>query len=126
NATALRQLAPIWLAKLSGKGNGTITVRANFVGAAVSLDGTKVGVTGSAPVVISDVSPGKHEVSVEKSGYTTTKQEFSLAAGQSLPLTLDLSPVSVEIPRPQGEAESGAHGAHLGGSAQGEAPTAGS
>src|SRR6516162_4731011 len=27
NATALRQLAPIWLAKLSGKGNGTISVR---------------------------------------------------------------------------------------------------
>ena len=59
NATALRQLAPIWLAKLSGKGNGTITVRANFLGAAVSLDGTRVGVTGTAPVVVSDVSPGK-------------------------------------------------------------------
>ena len=113
NATALRQLAPIWLAKLSGKGNGTITVRANFVGAAVSLDGTRVGVTGSAPVVISDVSPGKHEVSVEKSGYTTTKQEFSLAAGQSLPLTLDLSPVSVEVPRPQGEAQRWSRGAQL-------------
>src|SRR5215831_52547 len=101
NATALRQLAPIWLAKLSGKGSGTISVRANFAGAAVSLDGTKVGITGTAPVVISDVSPGKHEVAVEKSGYTTTKQEFTLAAGQSLPLTLDLSPVSVEVPKPQ-------------------------
>jgi hypothetical protein len=101
NATALRQLAPIWLAKLSGKGSGTISVRANFSGAAVSLDGTKVGVTGTAPVVISDVSPGKHEVAVEKSGYTTTKQEFTLAAGQSLPLTLDLSPVSVEVPKPE-------------------------
>jgi hypothetical protein len=100
NATALRQLAPIWLAKLSGKGNGTISVRANFTGAAVSLDGTRVGVTGTAPVVISDVSPGKHEVSVEKSGYTTTRQDFTLAAGQSLPLTLDLSPVSVEVPKP--------------------------
>ncbi len=77
-------------------------MRANFVGAAVSLDGTRVGITGTAPVVISDVSPGKHEVSVEKSGYTTTKQEFTLAAGQSLPLTLDLSPVSVEVPRPEG------------------------
>ena len=78
-------------------------MRANFVGAAVSLDGTRVGITGTAPVVISDVSPGKHEVSVEKSGYTTTKQEFTLAAGQSLPLTLDLSPVSVEVPKPQGQ-----------------------
>jgi hypothetical protein len=100
NATALRQLAPVWLAKLSGKGNGSISVRANFPGAAVSLDGTRVGVTGSAPVVVSDLSPGKHEVSVEKSGYTTTKQEFTLAAGQSLPLTLDLSPVSVEVGKP--------------------------
>ncbi len=116
NTTALRQLAPIWLAKLSGKGNGTITVRANFVGAAVSLDGTRVGITGAAPVVVSDVSPGKHEVSVEKSGYTTTKQEFTLAAGQSLPLTLDLSPVSVEVPKPEGQA--GAHGAQLGGGSQ--------
>ncbi len=125
NATALRQLAPIWLAKLSGRGNGTITVRANFVGAAVSLDGTRVGITGTAPVVISDVSPGKHEVSVEKSGYTTTKQEFTLAAGQSLPLTLDLSPVSVEVPRPQKGAQTEAHGAQLGGGAQpGEAENA--
>jgi hypothetical protein len=120
NATALRQLAPIWLAKLSGKGNGTITVRANFVGAAVSLDGTRVGITGTAPVVVSDVSPGKHEVSVEKSGYTTTKQEFTLAAGQSLPLTLDLSPVSVEVPKPQGHAEGEMHGAQLGGGSSGE------
>ncbi len=94
-------MAPVWLAKLSGKGYGTITVRANFPGAAVSLDGTKVGVTGGDPVVVADVAPGKHEVAVEKSGYTTTKQEFTLAAGQSLPLTLSLSPVSVEVPKPE-------------------------
>ena len=116
NATGLRQLASVWLAKLSGRGNGTITVRANFAGAAVSLDGTRVGITGTSPVVISDVSPGKHEVAVEKSGYTTTKQEFTLAAGQSLPLTLDLSPVSVEVPRPPGQTE--AHGAQLGGGSE--------
>lgn len=111
NATALRQLAPVWLAKLSGKGNGSISVRANFAGAAVSLDGTRVGVTGPAPVVVSDLSPGKHEVSVEKSGYTTTKQEFTLAAGQSLPLTLDLSPVSVEVGRPAAGGQTPGEGA---------------
>ena len=101
DATGLRQQATGWIAKLGGKGNGSISVRANFAGAAVSLDGTKVGVTGGSPVVVSDIAPGRHEVAVEKSGYTTTKQEFSLAAGQSLPLTLDLSPVSVEVPRPE-------------------------
>jgi PEGA domain len=104
DSSSLRQMAPVWLAKLSGKGNGTITVRANFPGAAVSLDGTKVGVSGGDPVVVADVAPGKHEVSVEKSGYTTTKQEFTLAAGQSLPLTLSLSPVSVEVPKPESAA----------------------
>jgi len=100
DASALRQQASGWLAKLSGKENGSISVRANFAGASVSLDGTRVGVTGGSPVVVSDIAPGRHEVAVEKSGYTTTKQEFTLAAGQSLPLTLDLSPVSVEVPRP--------------------------
>jgi hypothetical protein len=108
DSTGVHQQAPGWVAKLSGHGDGSISVRANFPGAVVSLDGTRVGVTGSAPVVVSDVAPGRHEVSVEKSGYTTTKQEFTLAAGQSLPLTLDLSPVSVEVPRP-------AHGATVGG-----------
>ena len=98
-------MAPGWLAKLSGKGGGSIQVRANFPGAAVSLDGTQVGTTGGSPVVINDVAPGRHEVAVEKSGYTTTKQEFTLAAGQSLPLNLTLSPVSVEVPRPEGAQE---------------------
>src|SRR6185295_8163633 len=102
DASGLRSLAPAWLAKLSGTGGGSIQVRANFPGAAVSLDGTQVGTTGTSPVVISDVAPGRHEVTVEKSGYTTTKQEFTLAAGQSLPLSLTLSPVSVEVPRPEG------------------------
>jgi len=105
DASGLRSLAPAWLAKLSGKGGGSIQVRANFPGAAVSIDGTQVGTTGSSPVVINDVAPGRHEVAVEKSGYTTTKQEFTLAAGQSLPLNLTLSPVSVEVPRPEGSAK---------------------
>jgi hypothetical protein len=96
--SVFRSLAPAWIAKLSGKGaSGSLQIRANVQGAAVSLDGTRVGVTGTQPVVINDVSPGHHEVSVEKSGYTNTKQEFTLAAGQSLPLSLALSPVSVEV-----------------------------
>src|SRR6185436_12883814 len=43
DASGLRSLAPAWLSKLSGKGGGSIQVRANFPGAAVSLDGTQVG-----------------------------------------------------------------------------------
>jgi hypothetical protein len=98
---AFRSLAPAWLAGLTNKGaGGNLQVRANVSGGAVSLDGNRVGVTGSEPVVIPDVAPGRHEVSVEKSGYTTTKQEFTLAAGQSLPLSLALSPLSGEAAMP--------------------------
>jgi len=122
DAAGLRSSAAGWLAKLSGKGGGSIQVRANFPGAAVSLDGTQVGTTGSSPVAIPDVAPGRHEVTVEKSGYTTTKQEFTLAAGQSLPLNLTLSPVSVEVPRPEG----GNKAVEIGGAGEpptGEGPT---
>lgn len=96
--SSFRSLAPVWVSKLTGKGGGgTLQIRANVSGAAVSLDGTRIGVTGSEPVTIADVAAGQHEVAVEKSGYTTTKQEFTLAAGQSLPLNLALSAVSVEV-----------------------------
>jgi hypothetical protein len=95
---AFRALAPAWLSKLTGKGeSGTLQIRASVTGAAVSLDGTHVGVTGTNPVVVPDVAPGRHEVAVEKTGYTTTKQEFTLAAGQNLPLAVSLSPLSVEV-----------------------------
>jgi PEGA domain len=100
-SSVFRSLAPAWFAKLTGKGNGgSLQIRANVAGAAVSLDGTRVGVTGKEPVVVSEVAPGRHEVGVEKSGYTNTKQEFTLAGGQSLPLSLTLSAVSVEVGAP--------------------------
>jgi PEGA domain len=96
--TVFRALAPAWLSKLTGKGaGGSLQVRANITGASVSLDGTRVGMTGPQPVAIADVAPGRHEVAVEKGGFTTAKQEFSLAAGQSLPLSLSLSSMSVDV-----------------------------
>jgi len=102
--SVFRTLAPSWLAKLTGKGAaGALQIRANVQGAAVSLDGTRVGVTGREPVAIADVAAGRHEVAVEKTGYTTAKQEFSLAAGQSLPLSLSLSSVSVNVGNPAEE-----------------------
>src|SRR6185503_20152565 len=51
--SAFRSLAPGWLAKLTGKNaGGSLQIRANIQGAAVSLDGTSVGVTTDKPVVI--------------------------------------------------------------------------
>jgi hypothetical protein len=96
--SAFRALAPLWMSKLTGKGAvGALQIRANVSGATVSLDGTRVGVTSAQPVAVPDVAPGRHEVVVEKGGFTTAKQEFTLAAGQSLPLSLSLSSVSVDV-----------------------------
>jgi hypothetical protein len=97
--TVFLALAPVWLGKLTGKvtGAGSLQIRANVAGADVTLDGTHAGVTGTEAVTISDVAPGRHEVAVEKSGYTTTKQDFMLGAGQSLPLSLSLSSMSVDV-----------------------------
>ena len=91
-ASALRSMAPGWLAKLSGKGGGSS--RSARTSPAPPSAWTAHGSGPPAPTrwSINDVAPGRHEVAVEKSGYTTTKQEFTLAAGQSLPLSLTLSP----------------------------------
>src|SRR4051812_45261251 len=65
--SVFRALAPAWLSKLTGKGaGGSLQIRANVSGAAVSLDGTRVGATGTQPVAIPEVTPGRHEVAVEK------------------------------------------------------------
>ncbi|HET6280347.1 MAG TPA: PEGA domain-containing protein, partial [Polyangia bacterium] len=96
DAATIRPLTAKWITRLSGKpGTGSLAVRANVAGASVSLDGVVIGTTGDKPVAVTDVAVGKHEVSVEKSGFTRTRQEFSLAAGQSLPLSLSLSPLSL-------------------------------
>ncbi len=98
-AGALRALAGRWLGKLTGRsmGAGSLQVRVNIPGAAVALDGHPVGVSGEQPLVLAEVTPGKHEVSVEKSGYSTSKQEFTLAAGQTLPLTVSLSALAPTV-----------------------------
>jgi PEGA domain len=123
--TVFRSLAPAWLSKLTGKGaGGNLQIKANVSGAAVSLDGARVGVTGAQAVAIADVAPGRHEVAVEKSGFSTAKQEFTLAAGQSLPLSLSLSSVSVEV-GPGEQAETPPVIVHRPSEAPGESPSEG-
>jgi TolB-like protein len=96
DATSVRPLTAKWITRLAGRSStGSLAVRANVGGASVSLDGVVVGTTGDKPLAISDVAPGKHEVAVEKSGFTKTRQEFTLGSGQSLPLSLSLSPLSL-------------------------------
>ena len=81
-----------WFAKLTGRpmNTGTVQITANISGATISLDGIPAGSTGEQPLTISDVAPGKHELLVEKAGHAPAKQEFTLAAGQTVPVNLSL------------------------------------
>jgi hypothetical protein len=90
-----------WIAKLTGRETtGSLEVRANVTGAAITLDGVAVGLTDSSPVSVADVAPGRHQIAAEKQGYATSRQDFTLAAGQNLPLGLTLTVVSVSVGAP--------------------------
>jgi hypothetical protein len=95
--SALRALSGQWLARLSGAKPaggggtpGTLIVRSNVSGATVMLDGAEVGTLSRKTLSIEDVSPGKHEITVEKPGFGVSTQVFTIGAGQALPLTLTL------------------------------------
>ena len=93
----MRALSGQWIARLSGAKPaggggtpGTLIVRSNVSGATVMLDGAEVGTLSRKTLSIEDVSPGKHEITVEKPGFGVSTQVFTIGAGQALPLTLTL------------------------------------
>ncbi|HET6149760.1 MAG TPA: PEGA domain-containing protein [Polyangia bacterium] len=101
DAAALRLLAAQWLSKLDGKASGgalaTLIIRSNVAGATITLDGTAAGLTTRKGLTLSDIAPGKHEITAEKAGYGRISQQFSVGASQALPLTLALQPDGAEI-----------------------------
>lgn len=67
---------------------GTILVMAQPAGATVSLDGTERGTTPG--VLLENVDPGKHTITIAKAGYRTATEAVSLAKGQELTLNVAL------------------------------------
>jgi hypothetical protein len=94
DAAGVRAASGRWFAKLTGHpvNAGTIMVSANLFGALVTLDGVPVGATGEQPLAISDVKPGRHELVVAKSGGGSARQQFLVAAGQTVSVNLALHP----------------------------------
>lgn len=67
---------------------GTIIVMAKPAGAAVSLDGEDKGTTPG--VLLENVHPGKHTITIAKAGYRTVTESISLAKGQEVTLNVTL------------------------------------
>lgn len=74
-----------WFARLTGQagGVGIVRVRGDVIGAMVTLDGAPSGIIGTEELVIPGVSPGRHEVVVNKAGYDPVRREVNVVAGET-------------------------------------------
>jgi hypothetical protein len=100
DAAGIRVASGRWFAKLTGRplNAGTIQVSANLFGAVVILDGIPVGATSEQPLILPEVRPGKHEVVATKPGNAAARQQFIVAAGQTVAVSLTLHPESGTAP----------------------------
>lgn len=70
---------------------GTLLVNTTPPGANVSVDGNPSGIS---PVIMKNVIPGNHTITLTKDGYVTTEQQVFITAGSAYPVAITLSPVS--------------------------------
>lgn len=73
---------------------GALEIYANVGGARVFLDGREVGTvpSGSGRVLLRDLTPGAHEVTLIAQGYRTAVQTVNVQAGRTTTVTLRQSP----------------------------------
>jgi hypothetical protein len=89
---AIRGPVQKWFATLTGQGGaGIVKVRSDVIGASVALDGTPSGIMGADDLVLSGVSPGKHEVTLSKTGYETARREVTVGSGETVNVELKMS-----------------------------------
>jgi hypothetical protein len=96
---AIRGPVQKWFATLTGQGGaGIIKVRSDVIGGSVTLDGNPSGIMGTDDLVLSGISPGKHEVTITKTGYDVARREISVASGETA--TVDLKMIHSAAPPP--------------------------
>jgi hypothetical protein len=89
---AVRGPVEKWFATLTGQSaTGTVRVRGDVPGTAVALDGAPVGVLGTRELVLSNVPAGRREILASKAGYAPVRKEFTVTAGSSVDVNLELA-----------------------------------
>jgi hypothetical protein len=68
---------------------GSVSVQSTPAAANVFLDGTLVGLT---PVLVSGITPGSHQVRIEKTGYEPYQMTASVSAGATTVVSAVLTP----------------------------------
>jgi hypothetical protein len=105
---ALRGPVQKWFATLTGQGGaGIIKVHSDVIGAAVTLDGNPSGILGAEDLVLSGVTPGKHDVAVSKAGYEPAHREVNVGSGETIPVELKMVRVPVASAPPPPPAGAG-------------------
>jgi hypothetical protein len=74
---------------------GTLTIATSPSGAEVSIDNIFRGYT---PLTLADVDAGDHTVTLKYTGYQDYVTTVSVAAGQSTPLAVTLTPAPTPTP----------------------------
>lgn len=115
---AVRGPVEKWFATLTGQSaTGTVRVRGDVPGTAVALDGAPVGVLGNKELVLSNVPAGRREILASKAGYAPVRKEFTVQAGSSVDVNLELAAgASSDLPGGPSFIGSSARPGDLGGS----------
>jgi hypothetical protein len=83
--SAVRAAAARWAAKLTGAATmGKLRVVVRPAGAMVAVDGKDVGRVPGSGVMMLDLPPGSHKVTVSRSGYATTSSRVWIRVGRTL------------------------------------------
>ena len=69
---------------------GALSITSVPAGASIMVDGRNAGIT---PVIADNLTGGNHTVAVSLDGYISLQQTFAVIPGQTLPVTIGLSPV---------------------------------
>jgi PKD repeat protein len=85
--TAVTTVPPTTVATAAPQQNGSVAITSVPSGASVTLDGLKKGIT---PLILSEVLPGNHELTLEYSGYTTLEQTVSVGSAQTAAINANL------------------------------------
>ncbi len=71
---------------------GKVSVKTNHKGAAVNVDGRKIGLSPlNKPIVL---GPGEHEIEVSLDGYATENKKVKIQSGSKINVQITLKPVS--------------------------------
>ncbi len=68
--------------------NGTLWITTAPVGGTIAIDGNMV--LGAAPVLVGNLTPGNHTVTASMPGYSSARENVTVVAGATLPVSIPL------------------------------------